>query len=177
MSRSLLKQSSRHLPPCLIFDVVPRMSTSFKQLNIGWNAEPNAPEPKARWDGEDLHLSFRPGFYEPDKIVEIVTGITFLQCSRFRFGSVNDEGWYRGRCRFGREARSWGEFYEVSGDLHLDQVLGDWNSRADPTPGSKHYLFYFRDEEFECDAEGWRLTSKPAEQDGGGQPATRPESK
>jgi hypothetical protein len=148
------------------------MSTFFKQLNDGWNADPNAPEPKARWDGEDLHLSFRPGFYEPGKMVGIVTGITFLQCARFRFGSVNDEGWYRGQCRFGRAAHSWGEFYEVSGDLLLDQVLGDWNSRAEPTQGAKHYLFYFRDEEFECDAEGWHFTKREGENGGGGQPAS-----
>jgi hypothetical protein len=140
------------------------MSTYFKQLNDGWNAEPNAPDPKARWDGEDLHLSFRPGFYEPDKASGIVTGITFLRCSRFRFGSVNDEGWYRGQCRFSRIAPAWGEFYEVSGNLLLEQIPGDWNSRVEPLETSKHYLFYFRDEEFECDAEGWFLNKMQAEQ-------------
>jgi hypothetical protein len=140
------------------------MSTYFKQLNDGWNAEPNAPDPKARWDGEDLHLSFRPGVYEPDKASGIVTGIAFLRCSRFRFGYVNDEGWYRGQCRFSRIAPAWGEFYEVSGNLLLEQVPGDWNSRVEPSETSKHYLFYFRDEEFECDAEGWCVNKMQAEQ-------------
>lgn len=146
------------------------MSASFKQLNDGWNAEPNAPNPKARWDGENLHLSFRPGFHEPPKVGDIPMVITFLRCARFRFGSVNDEAWYRGQCRFGRTAPAWGEFYEVSGDLLLEQVPGDWNSRAEPTETSKHYLFYFRDEEFECDAEGWRLNTKRAEQAGASNP-------
>ena len=144
------------------------MDTSFKQLNEGWNAEPNAPDPKVRWDGEDLVLSFRPGFYEPDKVSGIVEGITFRRCSRFRIGSVNDEGWYRGECRFSCVAPRWGEFYEVSGDLLLELLPEDWNCRIETPENSKHYLFYFRDEEFECDAEDWCINAKSEEQSGGG---------
>lgn len=139
------------------------MSTIFTQLNQGWNADPNAPEPTAEWHGENLILSFRPGFYEPAKLDGcFVVGITFDRCARFRFGSVNDEGWYRGQCRFGRMAPAWGEFYEVSGDLRLDQVPGDWDSRIKQGNCLKHYLFYFRDEEFECDADDWHPITKQA---------------
>lgn len=149
------------------------MSTAFKQLNQGWNADPNAPEPKADWRGEDLFLVFRPGWYEPDRLREgPVIGIVFERCSRYRFGTVNDEGWYRGQCRFSRTAPAWGEFYEVSGDLKLDQVDDRWNSRGDVSEGSKHFLFYFRDEEFECDAAHWHTVTKQAEQGGGGNSAS-----
>jgi hypothetical protein len=66
----------------------------------------------------------------------------------------NDEGWYLGQCRFSKIAPAWGEFYEVDGDLKLESVPNDWivvgpESRTT----AKHFLFYLRDQTFECDAE------------------------
>ena len=141
------------------------MGTTFQKLNHGWNADPNAPEPTAKWIGTDLQVTFRPGWYEPDSSVGCpVSKIVFEDCARFRIGSVNDEGWYRGQCRFSRVAPSWGEFYEVSGDLRLSEVPGDWQQGESPLEGTKHFLFYFRDEEFECDARSWRIEKTNAEQ-------------
>ncbi len=79
--------------------------------------------------------------------------IIFKNCWRYRLGGTNDEGWYRGQCRFSKRAPDWGEFYEVGGDLMDDFLSLEWNVLSEPlhTP-SKHFLFYLRDETFECDA-------------------------
>ena len=53
--------------------------------------------------------------------------------------------------------RGGGEFYEVRGELLSDGVH-DWQSGpASRASVGTHYLFYFRDETFECDASGWNL--------------------
>ena len=45
---------------------------------------------------------------------------------------------------------------EFDGDLLLDRCK--WVELGPPVPLSRHYLFYFRDETFECDAVDWSLT-------------------
>ena len=34
------------------------MATQFRQLNDGWNAEPNAPDPTVQLDSRDVVLTF-----------------------------------------------------------------------------------------------------------------------
>jgi hypothetical protein len=47
-----------------------------------------------------------------------------------------------------------GEFYEVQGDLKLESSPDDWVLLGpEPHAPAKHFLFYLRDETFECDAE------------------------
>jgi len=133
--------------------------TQFHQLNSGWNAEPNAPEPVVRVEERDCVLTFRmnpyqfPAFHDDD-----VGVLRFLQCRRYRLGATNDEGWYRGQCRFSGLAPKWGEFYEVKGDLRLSQCPDDWVVIDADVSGPRHFLFYLRDETFECDALDWNFT-------------------
>lgn len=134
------------------------MGTRFTRLSVGWNAEPNGPMPTVATDGGTLTLTFYRNFQMfPDVIEDAKMSIVFRGCRRYRLGHTNDEGWYRGQCRFTGIAPAWGEFYEVSGDLR-DSMLGDdeWNAVSD-LAGSKRFLFYFRDETFECDAESYEL--------------------
>ena len=133
--------------------------TSFTKLNIGWNAEPNAPSPQAQVWEHDVVLSFLLNpFQFPQFKQEDVGQLRFRRCSRYRIGSVNDEGWFRGQCRFSKLAPEWGEFYEVSGDLRLSQCPNNWIEVGPAVADQKHFLFYFRDEEFECDAASWTFT-------------------
>jgi hypothetical protein len=134
-------------------------TTSFKKLNAGWNAEPNAPEPLVRASGTDLVLEFGLNPWQFPQFSRGQRGhIRFRRAWRYRLGMVNDEGWYRGQCRFSSLAPAWGEFYEVSGDLKLTEAPNDWVYVAPgPNEGARHFLFYFRDEEFECDAADWEF--------------------
>jgi len=92
------------------------MNTKFTKLNEGWNAEPNYPNPRVSTSKLALKLRFLldpwvyPGFAEGDE-AELV----FSDCWRSRLGSTNDEGWYRGQCRFSGRAPCWGEFHELEG--------------------------------------------------------------
>jgi hypothetical protein len=133
--------------------------TVFKKLNVDWNAEPNAPTPQIMlWD-RDVILSFYlnaliyPRFKEGD-----IGQLRFRNCWRYRLGPVNDEGWFRGQCRFSKIAPGWGEFYEVSGDLLLEQCPSDWKEVSLKDNLQKHFLFYLRDSQFESDAESWTFS-------------------
>lgn len=133
--------------------------TAFSKLNDGWNAEPNAPHPQVMVDGADLLLSFGMNPWQFPQYNEGDIGtLRFARCSRYRLGPTNDEGWYRGQCRFSGIAPAWGEFYELTGDLRLAECPKDWVQVSPSSGHSRHFLFYLRDETFECDAEDWKLT-------------------
>ena len=136
------------------------MTTVFRKLNEGWNAEPNAPDLKVKLEGQTLELRFLlnpwqfPDYAEGQYGRVVFTGVTCC-----RLGSTNDEGWYRGQCRFSRLAPAWGEFYEVGGDLLLEKSPNDWIQVVGSDSGhNNHYLFYFRDQTFECDADEWQFS-------------------
>jgi hypothetical protein len=46
----------------------------------------------------------------------------------------------------------------VSGDIMLEKCANNWVEVGHKTDNQKHFLFYFRDQEFECDAESWSFT-------------------
>ena len=136
--------------------------THFIQLNQGWNAEPNAPLPAAEADGDDLVLAFKLNGFAFERFAPGEMGfLRFHRCSRFRIGSVNDEGWYRGQCRFSGLAPKWGEFYEVVGDVKADAPGLGWCPHAPVAGAKRHFLFYFRDETFECTARDWSFDPRP----------------
>jgi hypothetical protein len=138
------------------------LPTEFQKLNEGWDAEPNAPEPHVRVDDGDLTLTFFLNPWIHPNIRQYDRGeIVFRDCWRYRVGAPNDEGWYKGYCRFRCLAPEWGDFYEVTGDL-LETGPKDWvllnPSHSGP---SRHFIFYFRDETFECDADDWSFRTVP----------------
>ncbi len=74
---------------------------------------------------------------------------------------TNDEGWYRGQCRYTGIAPAWGEFYDVRCKDPLRDLPDDWHRLADDTDQARHFLFYLRDETFECLAMDWSYRVKP----------------
>lgn len=131
---------------------------TFEQLNINWNAEPNAPELNITIDNTNVIIEFYintfayEGFSESQK-----AKITFYNCYQYRIGPPNDEGFYcYDQSRYKKYGVKWGEFYLVHNS--------DWKDNF-PNPinvgGSKdelnHYLFYFKDETFECIASSYRI--------------------
>lgn len=135
---------------------------AFKQLNHGWNAEPNAPTPVIRRDGADIVLRFILNPFQFKQFQEEDVGaLRFSDCVRYRLGPTNDEGWYRGQCRYSAAAPAWGEFYELIGDDLLIDQPDDWVTVTQPSQPSRHFLFYLRDCTFECVSSDWRFDPTP----------------
>lgn len=135
---------------------------SFRKLNEGWNAEPNAPNPRVAISGRDLLLRFLLNPYRFKSFAEDDEGVLrFENCVRYRLGATNDEGWYRGQCRYSKLAPEWGEFYEIVGpDPQLVDPT-DWKLAGGVSTSSRHFLFYFRDGTFECVAADWIFEPVP----------------
>ena len=130
----------------------------YTRLNVGWNAEPNAPEAKVSVDGDAVRLTFALNAFEFPVFTDGQRAmLTFSRCTRYRLGAPNDEGWYRGQHGFRNAPPPWGEFYELGAVARIDP--GDW--RAGPAGpgggGTRHFLFYLRDATFECVAADWSL--------------------
>lgn len=139
------------------------MRTIFKQLNVGWNADPNDPRPQIEVTQGMLVLTFCVNPYQfPQFQEDEIASLTFHNCSTYRLGPTNDEGWYRGQCRFTGIAPHWGEFYEISGDSLLEKCPKDWIETGVGNTSLNHFLFYFRDETFECFAESYNLSEQAA---------------
>jgi hypothetical protein len=134
--------------------------TTFVQLNQGWNADPNSPEPQVTVVAGDVVTTFFVNTFQFSEFTEGTKAtIHFRSCHRYRLGSTNDEGWYMGKCRFSKLAPRWGEFYHLAGDRGLLLAPSDWTV-VQPKTGCgsmEHYLFYFKDETFECLAQSWEV--------------------
>jgi len=137
------------------------VETEFYQINDGWNADPNAPSPSIEVRGEDLILRF---LVNPFQFHDFERGdigvLRFVRCERYRLGPTDDVGWHLRRCRFSKLAPKWGEFYLVRGDVALLDAPGDWRSVRAASGDGRHFLFYFRDNTFECVAQ--RCLIEPA---------------
>lgn len=128
----------------------------FTQLNSGWNANPNVPQERLEILGQDVVLSFDLNWYRFSGFRMGERGLLrFENVSRFLLSEVNDDGWYRGQCRYSRLAPKWGEFYEISGTDPLRDQPAGWEIVGNGGPRSRHFLFYLRDSTFECLAEDW----------------------
>lgn len=135
----------------------------FIHLNPDWNAEPNAPGERVDLSGQALRLSFdlNPWAFRAHDGER--AELLFADCARWRLGSTNDEGWYRGQCRYSGVAPQWGEYYEITGDDPARDLPDDWIEIAPLKSIHRHFLFYLRDQTFECMASDWRL-HRPAAQ-------------
>ena len=131
----------------------------WTKLNTGFDAEPNAPIPRVTVNGCDVLVRF---FLNPfiwgDVQEQDEAALLFHDVFMCRIGSTNDEGFYRGQCRFSNTGIPWGDFYELQESdwqrtfpddlvMVLPSLIGD--------PRLKHYLYYFRDQTFECLAKGF----------------------
>jgi len=129
---------------------------TFNQLNHGWNAEPNSPEPVVEVEGTTARLSFFLNPFQFEAGEEEVALLIFTGTRQWRLGATNDEGWYRGQCRYSSIAPKWGEFYEIVGDDPLRSAPLGWLRTVTGGWDGRHFLFYLRDETFECIAD-WSL--------------------
>ncbi len=130
---------------------------NFKQLNYGWNADPNVPEPEVVVNGAEVRLTFYLNHWAYEARENEKGTLAFRDCSLWRLGPTNDEGWYAGQCRYSISAPAWGEFYELLGEDDRRLVPADWHKLGPLTSGLRHFLFYLRDETFECFGADWKF--------------------
>ena len=128
----------------------------FRHLNPDWNAEPNAPLSSVNVDGATVELRFVLDAWAYAAVEHELGFLSFEECSQWRLGPANDEGWHNGECRYSSVAPEWGEFYEISDeDEELRTQPADWRMISPRRPDERHFLFYLHDETFECLAKSW----------------------
>ena len=135
----------------------------FIQLNQKWNADPNAPYPCIKINGSNLLLSFFMNHFTFSNYNDSDMGvIEFYDCIQYRLGEPNDEGFYLGQCRYKQYGIKWGEFYLVrNSDWEVNFPNPKILNKTISTNQVNHYLFYFRDETFECVAESYKFSVNP----------------
>lgn len=135
---------------------------SFTKQYHGWNADPNAPHPRIIVSNTDVLITFYVNPFQFSQFGPDDQGtIRFSDCCRYRLGATNDEGWHLGQCRYSKIAPAWGEFYEISGSDDRLIEPTDWQTLDAASNGSRHFLFYFRDDTFECIASDWEFEPEP----------------
>ena len=128
-------------------------------LTIGWNADPNAPEVQLTVDGTSVTLEFFVNYFNYEKFEEgDKAKVTFNNCHKYSFNSMNDEGYYMGQYRYKYTDLPWGEFYKLDTNWETDfparhNLLTAMTEKARPS----HYIFFFKDNTFECVAESYQL--------------------
>jgi len=80
-------------------------------LTTDWNADPNAPEVQLTVDGTSVTLDFFVNYFIYDKFKEGDRAkLTFYNCHKYSFNSMNDEGYYIGQYRYKYTDLPWGSF-------------------------------------------------------------------
>ena len=136
---------------------------NFIIINKGSNAEPNSPMPTIRIEGRTVILSFYLNAFIYDDYEEDDIGILeFYNCRQYRIGSPNEDGFYiYNQSRYKKYGIRWGEFYLVQNSDWQDNfpqpIYIDASLKKDIL---NHYLFYFKDETFECVSETYSFKVK-----------------
>lgn len=139
----------------------------YIKLNTNWNAEPNAPDPQLERGEDFVEIRFELNQFTFDYIEEGDIGIIeFAEVYKIDFGTMNDEGYFRGQHRFSNNNLPWGEFYEL-----LDS---NWETTF-PTEAKilnkdidkselRHFIFFLRDNTIECLANKYYFSIRFAKQ-------------
>ena len=128
-------------------------------LTTDWNADPNAPEVKLTAEGSSVTLDFFVNYFLFDKFKEgDKARVIFLNCLKYSFNSMNDEGYYMGQYRYKSTDLPWGKFYKLDTNWETDfparhVTLFEMADKAI----LNHYIFFFKDNTFECVAESYQL--------------------
>jgi hypothetical protein len=125
----------------------------FIKINENWNAEPNAPMPTIEVIGSNLILSFYLNAFISEEFDEEDLGVLeFNNCLQYRLGAPNEDGFYiYNKSRYKKYGVQWGEFYLVqNSDWQINFPEPVFIDNSIKNEKLNHYLFYFRDETFEC---------------------------
>jgi len=132
----------------------------FVKISDKWNADPVSPEIDLKINGQDIVMEFFLNYFAFDNYSEgDKAKITFKNCSKYSLNTCNDEGYYYGQYRINYNELPWGEFYEIKGGLNRNfpkpvvEVSNDLKNK-------RHFLFFFKDETFECLADDYKIEFK-----------------
>jgi len=132
---------------------------TYTQITTDWNADPNDPQVQLIVDKDSVSLEFYlnnflfDNYHEGDK-----AKVFFINCHKYSFNNMNDEGYYRGQYRYNNAELPWGEFYKLNTDWKIDFPIR--HKMLNDSPDSRklnHYIFFFKDNTFECVAETYEL--------------------
>jgi len=136
---------------------IQKKKIDYVQITTDWNAHPVSPEIEIAINGADLQMTLFVNSYvfnnfeEGDKAI-----VAFRNCAEYSLNTCNDEGYFYGQYRTNPSELPWGEFYEIKNGL----------SRIFPQPvvelakdrsNKRHFIFFFKDETFECLAEDYKI--------------------
>lgn len=131
----------------------------FVKLNEEWNADPNFPNPQVDIIQNNIVLSFQMNSFQYDGYKEGDIGfILFKDVFWYRLGSPNDESFFRGQFRYDSSQVRWGNLYEVNESItNIPSESITVNENYKFNNRSRYYLFFFRDNTFECIANEYTL--------------------
>ncbi len=129
----------------------------FVKISDNWNADPVLPEIELKVIGQNLEMIIFLNYFAFDNFSEGDKAIiTFENCSKYSLNTCNDEGYYYGQYRIKPDELPWGEFYEITSGLNKDfpKPVVDL---SDDHKEKRHFLFFFKDDTFECLADNYKI--------------------
>lgn len=136
---------------------IPARKIDFIQITENWNADPVSPEIELKVDGIDLIMDIYLNHFRFDRYQEgDKVKIRFRNCSEYSLNTCNDEGYYYGQYRTNPNELPWGEFYEIKRGLDRNMPNPVVKTQNDNS-NRKHFIFFFKDETFECLASEYYL--------------------
>ena len=141
----------------------------YQLFSKEWNADPNAPEVSVSVEGNLVTLEFYLNYFlfanfrQGDKAI-----VRFNECHKYSFNTMNDEGYFMGQYRYTNDQLPWGEVYQLFTNWKLDFPKKHYILKVDICPERQHhYIFFFKDNCFECVAENhvveFRKRGQPGE--------------
>ena len=116
---------------------------TYTQFTIDWNADPNSPGVELVIGGTSVIIDFFVNYFIYDNFNEgDKAKITFFHCQyRYKYTDL-----------------PWGQFYKLNTDWETDFPVGQitLNETVDKRK-LHHYIFFFKDNTFECVAENYQL--------------------
>ncbi|PHR46508.1 MAG: hypothetical protein COA32_10210 [Fluviicola sp.] len=135
----------------------PESKIDYIKITTDWNADPVSPEIQLKVVVDDLVVEMLVNHFQFDEFIEgDKVKITFKNCSIYSLNTCNDKGYFFGQYRINPNELPWGEFYEIrSGlDKSLPDPVVQLNNKQNV---NRHYIFFFKDETFECLATNYKL--------------------
>jgi hypothetical protein len=133
---------------------------TYIKLNLDFDVEPNAPSPKISTNGSSLNLSFLLNPFLWDNVEDDEQAdLLFHDIQKYRLGRPGSDN-FRDYRYYDAGIDNYG-FYQINNsnwkkDFPIDEKIISEES-IDTKGEFKHYVFFFRDNTFECIAKDFKF--------------------